>query len=134
MSTARATADLGGLEEREDLVLGDEIADRDRELAHDAALRRLEHVLELHRLEHDDGLPVVHLVADRDVERDDRAGERRAQRNAGRAHFSSQRLKRGARFSWNARTPSRASGWWSESAVFAAISSHDSSNVICAAL
>jgi len=39
------------------------------------------------------------------------------------ASFSSQALNRGSRFSRKAATPSRASGWWSEMAVFAAISS-----------
>ena len=43
-------------------------------------------------------------------------------------------LKRGARFSLNACIPSVASGWWSEIAVFAAISSSAWANVSSAAL
>ena len=71
-----AAHDLGFLDEDDGIAFANHVARRHRDAAHDAAMRRGDHVLHLHRLDDGDLLALAHLVADGDVDGDDGALDR----------------------------------------------------------
>ena len=77
----RLGAGLGRLEEQDRIVLVERVALPPAELAHDPAAGRADQMLHLHRFDHGDLLARPHDVAFGDVDRDERAGNRRADRD-----------------------------------------------------
>ena len=74
-------AGVGRLDEQDDIVLVERIALPPAQLAHDPAAGRADQMLHLHRFDHGDLLAGAHGLALGDVNRNEGAGDRRADRD-----------------------------------------------------